>query len=446
MVRFVLIGIILLAVLALLSGYLSGDISDRYENSDVTVEPRENATVVTTSPRSNSNAAIIGFSPDGSVMYYNETYSYYFDVDPVPGTAATVEYIAVELVQENCDFKTRLAGRDGCGRNVVERVNLSTGETERLFDWKSRPKDIGGWHDVDRIDEDRFVVAGSTNDRVFVYNTSTGLIEWQWGAQNAFDTSSGGVFPSDWSHLNDVEHLPDGRVMVSMRNQDQVLFLDPKTGVNESWTLGSDGTHSVLYEQHNPDFIPAERGGPAVLVADSENNRIVEYQRTDDGDWERTWLWQEPRLQWSRDADRLPNGHTLITDSNGNRVLEVDRQGEIVWSLPVDTPYEAERLETGDESAAGQSAASLGGFESRTASVGDKSDNTYQSMLEVVVPFVKAQLPAIVVNGIIFLAPPWFGVIHLMALGVLLGALLLWAILEFKWSAYSLRSPLGRSL
>ena len=31
-------------------------------------------------------------------------------------------------------------------------------------------------------------------------------------------------------------------------------------------------------------------------------------------------------------ASRLPNGNTLITDSNNNRVLEVDSGGNTVWS------------------------------------------------------------------------------------------------------------------
>ncbi|ERG90009.1 MAG: hypothetical protein J07HQW1_00022, partial [Haloquadratum walsbyi J07HQW1] len=88
-------------------------------------------------------------------------------------------------------------------------------------------------------------------------------------------------------------------------------------------------------------------------------NRIVEYQRVNNT-WLRTWTWGEGLLSWPRDADRLPNGNTLITDSNGGRVIEVNKQGNIVWSVEMTTPYEAERLGTGDESSGGQSADTLG--------------------------------------------------------------------------------------
>ncbi|MFC7195040.1 hypothetical protein ACFQL4_10875 [Halosimplex aquaticum] len=151
---------------------------------------------------------------------------------------------------------------------------------------------------------------------MFVLNTTTKEIEWEWEAQTDFPLSGGGPYPNDWTHVNDIEVLPDGRFMVSLRNQDQVVFLKQGTGLLENQTLGAEDDHDVLYEQHNPDFIPAERGGPAVLVADSENDRVVEYQR-EGGNWTRTWKWSDGTVDWPRDADRLPNGNTLIVDSNG---------------------------------------------------------------------------------------------------------------------------------
>ena len=130
-----------------------------------------------------------------------------------------------------------------------------------------------------------------------------------------------------------------------------------ETGVVENWTLGSDDDHDTLYEQHNPDYIPAERGGPAIVLADSENDRVTEFQREGgagaDGEWERAWTWSDDRLEWPRDADRLPNGNTLVTDTDGGRVLEVAPNGSVVWSVGVRGGYDAERLGTGDESAGG---------------------------------------------------------------------------------------------
>ncbi|MFB6187541.1 MAG: arylsulfotransferase (asst), partial [Halobacteriaceae archaeon] len=82
------------------------------------------------------------------------------------------------------------------------------------------------------------------------------------------------------------------------------------SSINTNKTLGTNNNHSIIYEQHNPDYIPEKDGGPAVVVADSENNRVAEYQYLD-GEWNRSWVWRDSQLRWPRDADRLPNGHTL---------------------------------------------------------------------------------------------------------------------------------------
>ncbi|USZ69473.1 aryl-sulfate sulfotransferase [Halorussus salilacus] len=323
----------------------------------------ENATVVTTSERTEGGSRanfVAAYAPDGSVLYRNDSWRVYNDVDPVPGEAATVEYVAADrLSPEECDAEV------ACWRNVYERVNMSTGEVTREYTYLTSVE-RGQLHDMDRVADDRLLVGDIARDRVFVVNTTTGIIEWEWQAQSDFDFASGGPFSRDWTHLNDVEMLDDGRVMVSLRNQDQVVFLDPETGVVDDWTLGSDGDHDTIYEQHNPDYIPGERGGPAVLLADSENDRVVEFWRENEnesegGEWTEVWSWSDDRLDWPRDADRLPNDHTLVTDTDGGRVLEVAPNGSVVWRVEVEGGYDAERLGTGDESANGTSAAAWDG-------------------------------------------------------------------------------------
>ncbi|MFW5903144.1 MAG: aryl-sulfate sulfotransferase, partial [Halolamina sp.] len=293
------------------------------------------------------------------------------------------------------------------------------------------------WHDVDRIDEDHLLVGDIGRDRVFIIDTETQIVEWEWDAQSAIPMSEGGVFPSDWTHLNDVELLPDDRIMVSLRNQDKVVFLDRETGLQENWTLGADGDHDVLYEQHNPEYIPEEQGGPAVLVADSEGHRVVEYQR-EDGEWNRTWEWSDAELRWPRDADRLPNGHTLITDSNGNRVIEVDRSGEIVWSTDVDTPYEADHFGPGGESGGGESASRLG-LSSRTA-----TDTAEESITKRTEDGLKRLYPPIVLNGLLFASPPWVGPIEITAAFGLLAAVLAWVVFELRWSGWGVGVEIRR--
>jgi len=395
--------------------------------------PRENATVVTESARFGT---LIAWHPNGSLLYYEDEHTKYFDVDPVPGERLTVEYAATDTIHA----RGPTCSSPPCTRNVIERVNLSTGEVETLYARYDHSQHAGEWHDHERVDDSRVLVADMIADQVFLVNTETGIVTWRWDAQSAFPVEGGGPYPEDWAHINDVELLDDGRVMVSLRNQDQVVVLDRRTGLRADWTLGRDGDHATLHEQHNPDYIPRERGGPAVLVADSENGRVVEYRRVD-GAWERSWQWRDDRMQWPRDADRLPNGNTLIVDTNGKRLLEVDRDGEVVWSVPLSHPYDAERLGTGPESAGGGSAERLG-LASRTG----PTDAGGPDPLAVLAGAVSAPVPPRAVNAAIYLAPVWMGRPQFFAAGIGLLAALAWLLAELRWRfpGVGLRSPVYR--
>jgi hypothetical protein len=408
-------------------------------------EPRDSVTVVTESAKFGT---IIAWHPNGSLLHYDDDHTKYFDVDPVANESLTVEYAATDTLHARSERCTD----PPCTRNVIERLNLSTGETEEVYARYDYRETAGEWHDHVRVDDSRILIADIVDDQVFLVDTETELVEWRWDAQSDFPVTGGGDYPGDWAHINDVSLLADGRVMVSLRNQDSAVFLERETGLVEEGTLGEDGDHETLYEQHNPDYIPAERGGPAVVVADSENARIVEYQRVDpetgeptaaaDGEWTRTWEWADDRLQWPRDADRLPNGHTLIADTHGKRVVEVDESGEVVWSVPVSHPYEVERLGTGPESAGGQSAASLNLTSRTTAGGGDGGIRVFHAMGDLLSLIVPPQ----VVNGVFYVAPVWMGRPELFAASVGLLSALSWGAVELRWRlpGYGLRWPVYR--
>jgi hypothetical protein len=420
--RVVFLALIVLSSAMLVHGATTG-LTTASEESVPEAPPTENHTVITESGR---QGTITAYAPDGSVKYYNNSHTKYFDVDPVEGESMTVEYTATDTVHTS--------GPDcrspPCAINYLERANLSTGEVEVLYKRYDHKETAGEWHDADRIDENRVVVADIVADQVFIVNTETEIVEWLWDAQSEFPVEGGGRYPGDWAHINDVEVLPDGRIMVSLRNQDQVVFIDRETGMEDDWTLGEENNYDIQYEQHNPDFIPESRGGPAVVVADSETGRVQEFQRVD-GEWERTWQWADDQLQWPRDADRLPNGNTLIADSNGKRVIEVDPSGDVVWEVPMTLPYDAERLETGDESAGGQSARALG-LESRTAEETAENDGGID-VLGTIDGYVEEVVPHRVYNAIVFVSPAWMSQPHFAAAGVALLTGLLWIGAELKW-------------
>jgi hypothetical protein len=224
-------------------------------------------------------------------------------------------------------------------------------------------------HDAEPLPGGGVVFADMDRERIVVVRN--GSVAWQWSARDHYEAPPDPT-TTDWLHLNDVDVIEPGRYLVSVRNANQLLVVERGAGVtqviNEDENDADDGNcrehnglvdadgdgdvrcgdPTVLDHQHNPQWLSAD----AILVADSGNNRVVELHRTADGDWEPAWALTRANgvdLAWPRDADRLPNGNTLVTDTLNRRVVEVDEDGEVVWSVRLGrVPYEAERLPAGE--------------------------------------------------------------------------------------------------
>jgi hypothetical protein len=385
---------------------------------------RDNVTVVS------AKTGLYAFTADGRVLYYNDSHPY-FDVDPSERGDTTVM---------TADHGPPLT--DGCEKvcteNRIAYTNLSTGTRTVVYAHVTPQKRNSNWHDVDRVSEYEYLIAGMREDRAYRINVSSDTTEWGIHLRDVYDRDAGGPLPVDFAHLNDVEELPDGRVMLSPRNMDSVLFIHPKRGLQPNWTLGGDDEFDTLYEQHNPDYIPESRGGPAVLVSDSENNRIVEYQRVD-GVWAKSWQYTSAEMAWPRDADRLPNGHTLITDSHADRVIEVDRDGDIVWQARVPIGYDAERLGTGDESAGGPSAR-----RANLTSVGSTTIDRYHGV-DMANEAEWTQWRSFW-HGINFYLPSWMDGTELVRAVGVVAAMLCWATLELYLRGWRLRRPITNNV
>ena len=181
---------------------------------------------------------------------------------------------------------------------------------------------------------------------------------------------------------------------------DRVLVVNRSTKETE-WVLGAQGAHTTLERQHNPTLLTdRSEGGPTVLVADSENDRVIEYHRQDDtGDWRATWSYAGA-LSWPRDADRLPNGNTLIVDSGCDRVLVVVEQTgprleALLESLPADVlvcPAAREGL-AGSRRCALSHLAREPGIEGALIFLGDMPDVRPTDALRLVGAMRRAQRP-----------------------------------------------------
>jgi hypothetical protein len=133
-----------------------------------------------------------------------------------------------------------------------------------------------------------------------------------------------------------------------VRNFDRIIVVDRETkGIELS--LGADDNYRFMNEQHNPQYLETDAGEPTILIADSLNDRVVEWTLRD-GEWVRTWELVGGGLDEPRDADRLPNGNTLVVDRKGHRTMEVAPNGTVVWEVYTPwQPYDAERARIGEE-------------------------------------------------------------------------------------------------
>ena len=148
-------------------------------------------------------------------------------------------------------------------------------------------------------------------------------------------TNAGG---HDWAHCNTIEVLPDtpigradkrfrkGNLLFSLRALDIIGVADVKKNkIVWAWGLG------VLDGQHQP--VMTEKG--TILVFDNGTARgysaVVEIDpRTN------TEVWRyEDRAgffsPYRSGVQRLPNGNTLIAESDAGRIFEVTPDKEVVW-------------------------------------------------------------------------------------------------------------------
>jgi outer membrane protein assembly factor BamB len=185
-------------------------------------------------------------------------------------------------------------------------------------------------HDADRLPNGNTLFAFGFNDQkadaqVKEVNPK-GEIVWQWYAKDYFDKPPyDSIYNEGWTHTNAVSRLTNGDTLISLRNFNLVVEVDPKGEVVR--TIGE----GVLDDQHDPEILPNGN-----LLA-ANHNQLPQHQgkpqmalEIDPKTGEIVWQFPVPE-QLLRDANRLPNGNTLITGST--KIVEVTADGKIVWQL-----------------------------------------------------------------------------------------------------------------
>lgn len=147
---------------------------------------------------------------------------------------------------------------------------------------------------------------------------------------------------ADPLHANDVDVITEaqaavfpfgeaGQVMLSFRELGAIAVID----VDEEKLVWL--TRGPWIGQHDPDIL----ANGNILLFDNYGNyrfdngvsRVIEFDpRTMEIVWQYAGDDADPLDSLIRaDQQRLANGNTLITESNGGRIVEVTRNGDIVW-------------------------------------------------------------------------------------------------------------------
>jgi outer membrane protein assembly factor BamB len=170
--------------------------------------------------------------------------------------------------------------------------------------------------------------------------TISGDVVWEWRTWEHLDPDTDCITAvqerrEEWTHANGVAELPNGDIVVSFRVISTVIIIDRKTG-KIIWKLGAP----PLSGQHAPTPLPNGNlllfdNGPHRLDHPMPFSRIIE---VDLATKQIVWKYQErresdffsPRIS---NAQRLPNGNTLICEGDFGRIFEVTADGELVWEF-----------------------------------------------------------------------------------------------------------------
>jgi len=232
---------------------------------------------------------------------------------------------------------------DKTGYRIIDTTNGSaTIIAEYTF-----PVRTGGGSEVrsaEQLPNGNVLLADQEYERLIEVNSQEN-ITWQWNASQYYTED----VPDDptqeqWVQLTGVDRLSNGQYLVTVSARDELLIVDRNRGVVQ--TINATENNSTVL--NNPTTAQSVGEG-SILVADTGNSRVIElYRNASNNSWEIVWELTgtgDIPFDLPRDADRLPNGDTLIVDSRNNRLVQVNEQGKTQWAQQVtNLPYSIDRI------------------------------------------------------------------------------------------------------
>lgn len=181
---------------------------------------------------------------------------------------------------------------------------------------------------------------GCPDNRVLLVDRF-GNIVWQYGQFGV--TGSG---PNELNVPVQNTWLPNGNVLITDQSNERIIEVKPTPpmGGDIVWQYGMTGvTGNGPNQLNNPNCAELLENGH-VLICDENNNRAIEVKPTPPLGGGIVWQYGsgDPNINHPVSglafASRLKNGHTLLTDSNHSRIVEIDQNKSLVWEYFTCTP------------------------------------------------------------------------------------------------------------
>lgn len=250
--------------------------------------------------------------PDGTLLYLRDLTLYVVD----------------EMGMEQLVISSQDLGLPGLHHDVIELPSGNFLALSYVF------------RDIDYPDIGLTHVAGD----LIVEISPEGEVVWEWDSfdhldplrrRDGFDDliidPDTGTFGNDWTHGNGIVYREEtDSITFSMRHQDWIVEIDHATG-DLLWRLGSEGDFTLdqgtwQYHQHSPEWqadgtlLLYDNGlGNPDLPNPQETSRAVRYS-VDTGTMTVSQEWEDAAEDFvapiAGDADRLPDGSILVTDSS----------------------------------------------------------------------------------------------------------------------------------
>jgi hypothetical protein len=239
----------------------------------------------------------------------------------------------------------------GCGRGLQPRLHDMIAEPDGSY-WmlcdENRTLDlsnIGG--------SQQALVLGTGVQHI----GSSGNVLFDWSPFDHMAVDIQSLEPADfaggsvnWTHGNALDLDADGNLLLSFRNQNEIIKIDTRSGA-VMWRMGGaqnqftfDNTASPAFRhQHGVRSLGAGKLQLLDNLGDPSGSRTEQYEYDEARHTVRLSSSHTPLAQTfaltGGTTQRLASGRTLVTFGSGGRVEEFDATGNVVWKIDGNPGY-----------------------------------------------------------------------------------------------------------